>query len=259
MVLPISNRERNSRVEAAVAYARSRNVVVVAAAGNDGRKEPVYPAASQGVVAVTATDASGTVASFSNHGDWVDLAAPGMGIVTTVRRAGGHVPGGGRHLVRGADRGRRRALARAQDPAQDPWADAETIAARLRATAQDRGPHGVDDYYGAGVVDAGAALGGPVASPALEWDIDPFEPTTCPTGPAASPWGPRQRERSRPKVTPIGSPSTSPDRLPSRSPWFPRPSWTAAPGRWRLTSRRSIPTFGSWGNPRDGQPASPRT
>ncbi|NBW80316.1 hypothetical protein EBR21_01050, partial [bacterium] len=66
-----------------------KNIVVVAAAGNDGTETPSYPAAYDSVVSVCATSedyAQGAYgrAPFSNFGDWVDICAPGTDIVSTV-------------------------------------------------------------------------------------------------------------------------------------------------------------------------------
>ena len=75
----------------AVAYARSKNVVVVAAAGNArAQGSPIsYPAADDGVIAVAATDSADNPASYSNRGGYVDVAAPGSGIVSTYPTAKG--------------------------------------------------------------------------------------------------------------------------------------------------------------------------
>ncbi|MBP5505922.1 MAG: S8 family serine peptidase [Bacteroidales bacterium] len=51
--------------------------LVVFASGNEMTKTPVYPGAYEGVLAVSALDADYTIASYSNYGDWLDLAAPG--------------------------------------------------------------------------------------------------------------------------------------------------------------------------------------
>jgi len=66
-----------------------KNIIVVAAAGNDGTETPSYPAAYDSVVAVCATSedyANGAYgrAPFSNFGDWVDVCAPGTDIVSTI-------------------------------------------------------------------------------------------------------------------------------------------------------------------------------
>lgn len=69
----------------AVDYATSHGALVVAAAGNSSTTTPFYPAAFPGVLSVAATDDQDRLASFSNRGaSWVDVAAPGVGIVSTL-------------------------------------------------------------------------------------------------------------------------------------------------------------------------------
>ncbi|RME51915.1 MAG: hypothetical protein D6790_19255, partial [Caldilineae bacterium] len=69
----------------AVAWATARGVVVVAAAGNRAASTPHYPAAYPNVVGVTAVDATNRKASFAGYGaGWVDVAAPGVGITSTI-------------------------------------------------------------------------------------------------------------------------------------------------------------------------------
>jgi subtilisin family serine protease len=68
-------------LKAACQYAYEKNIVVVAAAGNDGTTV-AYPAAYDDyVLAVGATDYNDEVASFSNPGPQVDVAAPGVWIL----------------------------------------------------------------------------------------------------------------------------------------------------------------------------------
>lgn len=68
----------------AVNYAIKKGVTVVAAAGNDGSADPSYPAYYDNVISVAATDSNDQLADFSNYGDWVDVAAPGVDIYSTV-------------------------------------------------------------------------------------------------------------------------------------------------------------------------------
>ena len=68
-------------VRDAVAYALARNVVLVAAAGNEAVNRVSYPAAYDGVIAVASVDAGGNHLYFSNRGKSVDLAAPGFAVV----------------------------------------------------------------------------------------------------------------------------------------------------------------------------------
>lgn len=69
-------------LEEAVRYAQSRNVVIVAAAGNEQSTALSMPAGLSGVVSVGAVDANGTQAYFSNSGAGLTLVAPGVGIVS---------------------------------------------------------------------------------------------------------------------------------------------------------------------------------
>jgi len=62
---------------------RSPDVLVFAAAGNDGSARPCWPAASKRVVAVAALSADLTPAPWSNRGFWVDCSAVGEGVVST--------------------------------------------------------------------------------------------------------------------------------------------------------------------------------
>jgi Subtilase family len=65
---------------------RNRNLVIVAAAGNDGRDRPFLPAALPNVIGVAAVErgADGSLrrACFSNHGPWVDACAVGVDVVS---------------------------------------------------------------------------------------------------------------------------------------------------------------------------------
>jgi serine protease len=68
----------------AVEYALSKNVVVVAAAGNNGDDLPHYPSAYPGVISVSATDENDQLAKFSSRGKQVVVAAPGVNVLQQV-------------------------------------------------------------------------------------------------------------------------------------------------------------------------------
>jgi thermitase len=72
-------------LEEAINYAWSKGVVVVAAAGNSGMSSPFYPAYCNNCIAVAATDVNDALPSWSNYGDWVDVAAPGVSIYSTLK------------------------------------------------------------------------------------------------------------------------------------------------------------------------------
>jgi thermitase len=79
----------------AVNYAYGRNVVLMASAGNSNLEDvEFYPAGLDNVVSVGASDDFDNRADFSNYGDWVDIAAPGVSTLTTAI-GGGYGPFGG--------------------------------------------------------------------------------------------------------------------------------------------------------------------
>jgi subtilisin family serine protease len=69
--------------ERAVRYARLNDVCVVAASGNHGSPEPLFPAAVPGVITVGAITELQRVAAFSGWGQHVDVVAPGSAIYST--------------------------------------------------------------------------------------------------------------------------------------------------------------------------------
>jgi thermitase len=71
------------QLQDAVNYAWNRGCLVVVAAGNGGSSSPQYPAFYTNSIAVAATDANDQLASFSQFGSWVDIAAPGVNILAT--------------------------------------------------------------------------------------------------------------------------------------------------------------------------------
>lgn len=78
----------STTLQSAVDYAWSKNALVFASAGNSANNTPMYPAATNKVIGVTATNSSDNKASFSSFGTWVDIAAPGENIYTTSRGGG---------------------------------------------------------------------------------------------------------------------------------------------------------------------------
>lgn len=78
--------EADSQVlRSAVAHAVEEGVIVVAAAGNIHTDTPQFPASYPNVLSVTAVDGQNIKAEFAAFGeDWVDLAAPGVGITSTI-------------------------------------------------------------------------------------------------------------------------------------------------------------------------------
>jgi len=71
-------------LEDAINYAWSRGVVLVAAAGNNGDSAHRYPAYYTNIISVAATSQNDAKASWSTYGTWVDVAAPGVSIYSTL-------------------------------------------------------------------------------------------------------------------------------------------------------------------------------
>ncbi len=80
--------EKLSRIErAAVDYANEKGVLIIAAAGNEGQSLEDYgPAGLPGVVTVSATDLDDARTIFSNWGKQVDVAAPGIDVLSLRAR-----------------------------------------------------------------------------------------------------------------------------------------------------------------------------
>jgi hypothetical protein len=139
-------------LQAAIDYATARDVVVVAAAGNDGSGVPTYPAAAAGVVAVSAIDERDARPSFSNYGAWIGFAAPGVDIVTTSL-GGGYASSVGTSPAAAFGSGIFALLF-----AADPTLSRGDAIARVYGGTVDLGRSGWDPYFGWGRADAYAAL-----------------------------------------------------------------------------------------------------
>jgi hypothetical protein len=143
---------RNDLMELACAAARSRGMVLVAAVGNNGPKAPYgYPAAYEGVIAVTATDESDELMPQANRGAYVFIAAPGVEMLAPV--------GGGADVVTGTSFAAAvvsGAIANLLHAAPDR--DAGSIEQALAQTASDLGRQGRDSDFGYGLMNAKASL-----------------------------------------------------------------------------------------------------
>lgn len=144
----------DSDLALAVTEALNKDIVVVASAGNDGLAGAVkvtYPAAYKGVLAVAASDRNDERAPFSQTGDFVGVAAPGVDMVSTVPKGGQCVDNGtsfSAPYVAGVA-----ALLRAKHPG---WKQNQVVA-QIEQTAE-RAVNGRDKFVGWGVVDPVRAL-----------------------------------------------------------------------------------------------------
>lgn len=149
-------------IQAAIA----QGVVVVAAAGNDNSTAPHHPADLPGVLSVTAVDGSLRKAPFANYGaGWVDLAAPGVGITSTIitDQGSGYAAWSGTSMATPFAAGAAALAVQKLGTA----ASAQTVAALLTGGAQDIDTHNAA-FAGqlGGFLDVGAALVGNSPPPA---------------------------------------------------------------------------------------------
>jgi len=143
---------KSTLLHEAVRYAYDHGVLVVTAAGNDATDTKHYPAAYDEVLAVTATDQNDDPASFTNFGNWVEVAAPGVRIYSTIwddsyaymsgtSMSTPHVSGIAALIW-----------------SRFPNMTRDQVWAQLQYTAEDLGDLGFDVYYGYGRISARRAV-----------------------------------------------------------------------------------------------------
>jgi hypothetical protein len=141
----------NAVIAEVVRLAQAADVALVAAVGNAGpRAEPLYPAAYEGVLGVTAVDGGNEVYRRALQGEQVDLAAPGVNIATAASISGVRPQTGtsfATPFVTAAV-----AVARLAAPEETAGAIADLVAAE----SVDLGETGRDPVFGAGLVQVGA-------------------------------------------------------------------------------------------------------
>jgi hypothetical protein len=151
--LSLGGEEVDPLLADAVEQANSAGVLVVVAAGNGGPdSKPMYPAAHQSVLAVASTGPDDSVSLFSSRGLYVDIAAPGSMILSSV-------PGGYRY-----ESGTSMAapfVSAAAAILLGRGLSISEIRSRLVSSAHDVGQLGLDADTGSGVVDIVAAASGP--------------------------------------------------------------------------------------------------
>jgi subtilisin family serine protease len=161
-----------SHYDTAVDYAVQQGVVVVAAAGNSGPtlNTVSYPAALPTTIAVAAIGDTKSPATFSTRGSYVDLAAPGVDILSTYYETGWYSYSSGTSMAAPHVAGVA-ALLRAAHPG----ATAAQVRTAIESSLEDIHTPGFDTATGWGLIDAEAALG------ALDAVIPPPSSTTTTT------------------------------------------------------------------------------
>ena len=207
-------------LQLALKKAHDKGVVLIAAAGNMGpQSPPLYPAADENVIAVTAIDENEKLMPQANQGPHVALAAPGVNVLEAAPRAtynfttgtsvaAAHVSGVAALIIE-----------------RNPTIDVATLEDVLFSTAKDLGAPGRDSMFGYGLVDpyralnaleAKVAAGG--GSPATTASAN-AKPVTVATTSAKPPPGAAALVSGTPAApigpaTPVASPAPKPGAIP---------------------------------------------
>ncbi len=144
----------NNILQSAIERASQKGVIIVAAAGNGGpMAQPLYPAAYDQVIAVTAITADKKIYYLSNRGDYVDFSAPGVDIVHAVNQ------GQEDDNAVGVSSGTSLAspfvaasIAVSIDRNKNDSRSRQDILRELQALAEDLGDEGFDPVYGYGLI-----------------------------------------------------------------------------------------------------------
>ncbi|MBO8163278.1 MAG: peptidase S8 [Brevibacillus sp.] len=150
--LSVGNYTSSAALQEACRYAYERNVVLVAATGNDATNQPGYPAAYPEVLGVSAVDHRTRLASFSNYGQYVDVVAPGVDIASTyIYNDYAALSGTSMACPHVA------ALAGLIRSVKPEMKNTEVMKL-IRDSSVDLGEPGRDNWYGYGMIDSGEAL-----------------------------------------------------------------------------------------------------
>lgn len=147
--LSLGSHSGSATLKNAINYATKRGALVVAAGGNYGTRKAVYPAAYRNVVAVIHTDRYDRRGFDASHGDYIDVAAPGVSILSTV--PGGYAYKNGSSMAAPN-------VAALAGLLASQGLNRKQIRSRIQSTAVDLGPNGRDPYYGSGRINTGKAV-----------------------------------------------------------------------------------------------------
>lgn len=160
----------------AINYAWNKGALIFASAGNYSTSTPYYPAAGQNVIAVSATTRTDGLSGYSNYGSWVDVAAPGDAILTTMK-------GGGYGSVSGTSFSSPIAAGvAALIVGTNPSLSNVQVEQILKSNADDLGAAGFDPYFGFGRVNVYKSV---VAALNTQPQPDTIAPTASIVSPGA--------------------------------------------------------------------------
>ncbi len=137
----------NDLLKTAIARLQASGPTIVAAVGNNGpSSEPLFPAAYDGTIGVTAVDRKRRIFRYANRGDYVDFAAPGVDVKVADSTNGGW------RIESGTSMASPYVSVIVAGIVRDGAAEHNDVASWLQASAKDLGKRGHDKVFGYGLL-----------------------------------------------------------------------------------------------------------
>ena len=163
MNLSLGGSSESQAEKDAIAYATTKNVLVIASAGNDGTTTVSCPACDPNAISVAATMWQDKLASYSNSGTGLDISAPGGNCYSNTTPEGciySSYLNGGYEWLQGTSMAAPQVTGTAAIVASVTGLRGSQLRTRLLSTADDLGAHGPDNTFGAGRLNSYRAVTG---------------------------------------------------------------------------------------------------
>jgi subtilisin family serine protease len=161
MNLSLGGSSESQAEKDAIAYAASKNALVIASAGNSGTGTVECPACDPNAISVAATDWADKLAPYSNYGPGLDIAAPGGSCYSNTTPEGciySAYLGGGYAWLQGTSMAAPQVTGTAAIVASVTGLRGSALRSRILSNADDLGPSGTDTQFGAGRLNSYRAV-----------------------------------------------------------------------------------------------------
>ncbi|HEU4564007.1 MAG TPA: S8 family serine peptidase [Gemmatimonadaceae bacterium] len=163
MNLSLGGSSESQAEKDAISYALSKNALVIASAGNDGTGTVSCPACDPNAISVAATTWQDKLASYSNWGSGLDIAAPGGQCYSNTTPEGciySAYKGGGYAWLQGTSMAAPQVTGTAAIVASKLGLRGSALRSRIESTADDKGAGGYDTTFGNGRLNSYRAVTG---------------------------------------------------------------------------------------------------